>query len=74
MILFLLGCDADGPADKPDPVDDTNVTETGEPCTPLTWYADGDGDSVCGAGTTEACEAPAGFVATPATATTPTRR
>ena len=33
-----------------------------EPCTPMTWYADGDGDGLGGALAIEACSRPEGFV------------
>ncbi|MFZ5476742.1 MAG: MopE-related protein [Myxococcota bacterium] len=62
MILWLFACGRD--TDKPDVPDDTVPTDTGDPCAPVTWFADGDGDGFGGAATVEACDAPEGYVAT----------
>ncbi|MFZ5475758.1 MAG: putative metal-binding motif-containing protein [Myxococcota bacterium] len=56
MLILLASCASDEPAKPPE-------ASTGESCTPVFWYADGDGDGVGGDTAAEACEAPEGFVA-----------
>ena len=61
IAMVSLGCRSKGSTET-----GTILTDTGEPCTPVVWYLDSDGDGYGGnTDYIEACDAPGGYIEEP---------